>query len=474
MTCAMVPCYDSIRLPIEAWSSRHMSKSAKPLFVCQSCGYQTPKWLGRCPDCGQWNALVEELAESPSRPNHSAVVGQATKIGDICLDPQLRLVSGMTEFDRTLGGGLVPGSLVLIGGDPGIGKSTLVLQAADRLCRSGLKVLYLSGEESSQQIRLRAGRLSVQAESLYVLTGTCLEEIFERLEALTPNLLIVDSIQTVYTKDLSSAPGSVGQVREVTARLLTWAKRTATPVFLVGHVTKEGAIAGPKVLEHMVDTVLYFEGERSHVFRILRAVKNRYGPTNEIGVFEMKDAGLEEVGNPSRIFLEERPEEASGSVVTPCLEGTRPVLVEIQALVGPSPLGMPRRTAVGVDHNRISLLVAVLGKRMGLEMGDQDIFVNVAGGLRVDEPAADLAIVAAMVSSFLDRAVDQHLVVFGEVGLAGEIRGVSQPDLRIKEAAKLGFTRCLLSRSNLESCPSSWGMELKGVESVRGLLDALF
>lgn len=451
-----------------------MAKPSRCVYVCQSCAYQSPKWLGRCPDCGQWNSLVEEKVDpgAPGVPYHAA--GEPQRITAVSLDPQPRLVTGIAEFDRILGGGLVPGSVVLIGGDPGIGKSTLVLQVAERLCRSGLKALYVSGEESPQQIKLRAERLSINAERLFVLAGTCIEELFERMETLKPGLLVVDSIQTVYTNTLASTPGSVGQVREVSARLLRWAKRSGVPVFLVGHVTKEGAIAGPKVLEHIVDTVLYFEGERSHAFRILRAVKNRYGSTNEIGVFEMKDAGLEEVVNPSRIFLEERPEGASGSVVIPCLEGTRPLLVEIQALVGASPLGMPRRTAIGVDHHRISLLVAVLGKRMGLEMGDQDIFVNVAGGLRVDEPAADLAIVCAMISSFLDKAVDKNLVVFGELGLAGEIRGVSQPGLRVKEAAKLGFKRCLLSRSNVAGLSPPKGMELVGVDSVKGLLEALF
>jgi DNA repair protein RadA/Sms len=386
----------------------------------------------------------------------------------------MRLKTGLQEFDRTLGGGIVPGSMVLIGGDPGIGKSTLILQVVARLSRGGLRALYLSGEESPQQIKIRADRLSIHAENLFLLTGTCIEHLFERIDELQPNLLVVDSIQTVYTEALPSAPGSVGQVREVSTRLLNWAKKTGIPTFLIGHVTKDGAIAGPKVLEHLVDTVLYFEGDNSHAFRILRAVKNRYGSTNEIGVFEMKDAGLEEVGNPSRIFLEERPEGASGSIVIPCLEGTRPLLLEIQALVGPSPLGMPRRTASGVDHNRISLLVAVLGKRMGIEMGDQDIFVNVAGGLRVDEPAADLGIVSAMISSFLDRPVDKNLVVFGEVGLAGEIRGVSQPELRIKEAKKLGFTRCLLPKGNLEACSRMEGVELVPVESVRNLMEVLF
>ncbi|UCF56441.1 MAG: DNA repair protein RadA [Deltaproteobacteria bacterium] len=451
-----------------------MVKQSKFVFVCQSCGYQTAKWMGRCLDCGQWNSFVEERAEIEGKRGRSSAVGQPRIIDSISLDPKLRFKTGIIEFDRTLGGGLVPGSLVLIGGDPGIGKSTLVLQVADKLSREGLKALYLSGEESPQQIKMRADRLSIHSENLYVLAGTCLEDLFERMDELRPDLFVVDSIQAIYTDTLPSAPGSVGQVREVSSRILNWAKETNTPTFLIGHVTKEGAIAGPKVLEHLVDTVLYFEGDRSHTFRILRSVKNRYGATNEIGVFEMKETGLEEVGNPSRIFMEERPEGASGSVVIPCLEGTRPVLVEIQALVSPSPLGMPRRAAIGVDHNRISLLVAVLGKRMGMEMGDQDIFVNVAGGLRVDEPAADLGVVSALVSSFLDRPVDRKMVIFGEVGLAGEIRGVSQPELRIKEAKKLGFKKCLLSKSNLEGCGQFDDMELVGVDSVRGLMDKLF
>jgi DNA repair protein RadA/Sms len=451
-----------------------MSKTSRVIYVCQSCGYQAPKWLGKCPDCGQWSSLIEELAAARPKKSSGHDVAEPQTIDAISLNPELRLKSGMGEFDRTLGGGVVPGSLVLIGGDPGIGKSTLLLQVVARLSREGLKVLYLSGEESPQQIKLRAERLAIQSDNLYVLAGTCIENVFEKTEVVKPRLLVIDSIQTIYTDASPSAPGSVGQVRETTSRLLNWAKKTGVPTFLIGHVTKDGAIAGPKVLEHLVDTVLYFEGDSSHAFRILRAVKNRYGSTNEIGVFEMKDTGLYEVGNPSRLFLEERPEGASGSVVIPCLEGTRPLLVEIQALVGPSPLGMPRRTAIGVDHNRISLLVAVLGKRMGIEMGDQDIFVNVAGGLRVDEPAADLAIVSAMISSFLDRPVDKNMIVFGEVGLTGEIRGVSQAELRIKEANKLGFSRCILSRSNLEGCSLTSGMELVGVDSVRSLMDVLF
>ncbi len=451
-----------------------MKKQTKIVFVCQSCGHQTPKWMGRCPDCGQWNSMAEESLAPAGKRGKSSPMGHPQGIDEISFGPELRFKTGIVEFDRTLGGGLVPGSLVLIGGDPGIGKSTLILQVVGRLSGQGLKSLYISGEESPQQIKLRADRLSIHSENLYVLTETSLEHLFERMNELRPDLIVVDSIQTIYTDVLPSAPGSVGQVREVSSRLMNWAKASGTPTFLIGHVTKDGAIAGPKVLEHLVDTVLYIEGDRSHAFRILRSVKNRYGPTNEIGVFEMKDAGLEEVGNPSRIFLEERPADTSGSVVIPCLEGTRPVLVEIQVLVGPSPLGMPRRTAIGVDHNRISLLVAVLGKRMGIEMGDQDIFVNVAGGLKVDEPAADLAIVSALVSSFLERPVDRDSVVFGEIGLAGEIRGVSQPELRIKEARKLGFSRCLLPRSNLESCAPLDGIELVGVHAIKGLMDVLF
>ena len=453
-----------------------MKAKVKTVYVCQSCGSQSPRWMGKCPDCGQWNTLVEERVEKP-KDIGSAKRGHGTEplsLDEIKTGDEDRFVTRIGELDRVLGGGIVAGSVVLIGGDPGIGKSTLVLQMLRQVSEFRGKALYVSGEESPAQIKMRAQRLGVKAENLYVLAETSLDEVLRAADELQPQVIVVDSVQTVYTSELPSAPGSVGQVREVSGRLMLYAKRTGIPTFLVGHVTKDGAIAGPRVLEHIVDTVLYFEGDRGHAFRILRAVKNRFGSTNEIGVFEMKDAGLVEVGNPSRMFLEERPEGASGSVVLPCLEGTRPLLVEIQALVGPSPLGMPRRTAVGVDHNRISLLVAVLGKRMGLEMGDQDIFVNVAGGLRVDEPAADLAMVSAMISSFLDKAVDKRLVVFGEVGLAGEVRGVSRPELRIKESAKLGFTRCLLSRSNLDSCAAPDGMELLGVDSVRGLMDVLF
>jgi DNA repair protein RadA/Sms len=430
--------------------------------------------MGRCTECGQWNSFIEEISEPRDRDGVSSNVGRPQVIDNISIDSEYRLKTGIMEFDRTLGGGLIPGSIILLGGEPGIGKSTLILQVAGGISGQGLKSLYLSGEESLQQIKLRARRLSIHSENLFVVTGNCIEDLFEQIRELNPDLLVVDSIQTIYTNALPSTPGSVGQLREVSARFLRFAKETNTPVFLVGHVTKDGVIAGPKLLEHLVDTVLYFEGDSSHVFRIVRAVKNRYGSTNEIGVFEMKEEGLKEVMNPSRIFLEERQERAAGSVVIPCLEGTRPILVEIQALVGASPFGVPRRTAIGVDHNRVSLLVAVLGKRMGIEMGDQDIFVNVAGGLKVDEPAADLGIVSAMISSFLDKPVSPDMVVFGEIGLAGEVRGVSQPELRIKEAKKLGFNRCLLSDSNKENCVSVSNMKMVGIESVRGLMDVLF
>jgi len=454
-----------------------MSKKEKTCFVCQNCGYEAIKWMGRCPECGQWSSMVEEVRKAPGKETRRAAgsaMGQAERLEAISLAPEMRLKTGLSEFDRTLGGGVVPGSLILIGGDPGIGKSTIILQVMDRLAQQKLRALYLSGEESAQQIKLRAERLGIHSQDLFVMTGTCIEDFLERLGSLKPDIVAVDSIQTMYTEDMASAPGSVGQVREVASRLMGYAKGSGIPVFLVGHVTKDGAIAGPKVLEHLVDTVLYFEGDRGHLFRILRAVKNRYGSTNEIGVFEMTDSGLDAVGNPSRIFLQERPEDVPGSAVISCMEGTRPLLVEIQALVGPSPLGMPRRTAIGVDHNRISLLVAVLGKRLGMELGDQDIFVNVAGGLKVDEPAADLGIVSAMMSSFLNRPISRDLVVFGEVGLAGEVRGVSQPEMRLNEAVKLGFLHAILPKTSLEGLKSPKKMKVSGVGSVQDLYDCLF
>ena len=451
-----------------------MAAKIKSRYVCQNCAYETPKWLGRCPGCEQWGTLLEESETPRGKDAGRTTMSKPECIDAISLSPELRWGTGIAEFDRTLGGGLVPGSLVLIGGDPGIGKSTMILQVLGGFAHRGLKSLYLSGEESMQQIKMRADRLSIQAENLYVMTGTCIEDFFDRAAQLKPDLLAVDSIQTFYTRDVSSPPGSVSQVKETASRLMAFAKSSGIPVFLVGHVTKDGAIAGPKVLEHLVDTVLYFEGDRGHAFRILRAVKNRYGSTNEIGVFEMKGSGLVEVTNPSGIFLAERPEDVPGSAIISCMEGTRPLLVEIQALVNPSPLGMPRRTARGIDQNRISLLVAVLAKRLGMELGDQDIFVNVAGGLKIDEPAADLGIVSAMMSSFLEKYVNRNLVVFGEVGLAGEIRGVGQSDMRMREIGKMGFSACLLPRSNLEGAKLPPGLNPQGIRSIRDLPDYLF
>jgi DNA repair protein RadA/Sms len=446
----------------------------KTLFTCQKCGYQSAKWLGRCPDCDSWNSLVEEVQYkgSPS-PGETGVSAAPVSFTEITGETEMRLPTGIAEFDRVLGGGLVAGSLVLIGGNPGIGKSTLLLQAMDLLAKTAGDVLYVSGEESARQIRLRGGRLGVAAGALYILAETSLEKILAQIHRMKPRAVVVDSIQTVFTAALESAPGSVSQVRESAGRLMLLAKESGIPVLLVGHVTKDGAIAGPRILEHMVDTVLYFEGDTGHPFRILRAVKNRFGSTNEIGVFEMQDAGLVEVKNPSELFLAERPLGVSGSVVTAAIEGSRPLLVEMQALVTGSPLGMPRRTTIGVDHNRLALLVAVLEKKVGLSLTGQDIFLNVAGGVKLNEPAADLGMVAAVASSHLDKTVDPHCLVIGEVGLAGEVRGITQPELRIKEAAKFGFRRCFLPAGNLKQVKVK-GMELVGVRTVEEALAGIF
>ncbi len=448
----------------------------KTIFVCQNCGYKAPKWLGRCPDCGAWNSLVEELTERDNRDRgkRGSFLDRPQRIDTIPLDKEGRDKTGMSEFDRTLGGGVVPGSLVLIGGDPGIGKSTLILQVVQRLAQQGHRALYISGEESVQQIKMRAQRISADSSELYLLSGTCLEDLIDRLDELAPRIIVIDSIQTIYTESLGSAPGSIGQVREVTSRLMNLAKGSGRAIFLIGHVTKDGAIAGPKVLEHLVDTVLYFEGDGSHMYRILRAVKNRYGPTNEIGVFEMSDNGLEEVGNPSKIFLEERAIDVSGSVVISCMEGSRPLLVEMQALVCTSSLAIPRRTTIGVDPNRVSLLAAVLAKRGGVALSDKDIFLNVAGGIKIDEPAIDLGIISTTASSFLNKPIPRKTITFGEVGLSGEVRGVSQTEVRLKEAVKLGFSRCLLSKKSIKTLKSTVDMELIGVSSVTELLEALF
>ncbi|HUU39628.1 MAG TPA: DNA repair protein RadA [Desulfatiglandales bacterium] len=452
-----------------------MSKP-KTIFICQNCGYQAPKWLGRCPDCGAWNSFAEELTEishhDKGRDRH--ILGMPQRIDTVTIDKEVRHKTGISEFDRTLGGGVVPGSLILIGGDPGIGKSTLILQVMQRLAQQGLKTLYISGEESVQQIKIRAQRISADSSQLYLLSGTCLEDLVPRLDELAPQAVVIDSIQTIYTESMGSAPGSIGQVREVTVRLMNLAKNSGKALFLIGHVTKDGAIAGPKALEHLVDTVLYFEGDGSHSYRILRAVKNRFGPTNEIGVFEMMDNGLKEVGNPSQIFLAERSSDVSGSVVVPCMEGSRPLLVEMQALVCSSSLAIPRRTTIGVDPNRVSVLVAVLSKRGGVNLSNKDIFINVAGGIKIDEPAVDLGIISTTASSFLNKPISRNTVTFGEVGLSGEIRGVNQAELRLKEAKKLGFSRCLVPKKSIQSLKGKFDMEIIGVSSVTELLEALF
>jgi len=408
------------------------------------------------------------------RERRQPALDKPRRIDSISTDKEIRHNTGLHEFDRTLGGGVVPGSLVLVGGDPGIGKSTLILQAAQKLAQHGLKTLYVSGEESVQQIKMRADRLAADAHELYLLAGTCLEDVIERMEELDPRIIVVDSIQTVFTESLSSAPGSIGQVREVTSRLMNVAKGSGRAIFLIGHVTKDGAIAGPKALEHLVDTVLYFEGDGAHMYRILRSVKNRFGPTNEIGVFEMQDRGLQEVGNPSNIFLEERENDVSGSIVVSSMEGSRPLLVEMQALVCNSYLAMPRRTTIGVDQNRVSVLVAVLAKRGGVALSDKDIFINVAGGIKIDEPAVDLGIIAAAASSFLNKPIQRNTFTFGEVGLSGEIRGVGHTELRLKEAMKLGFSRCVLAQKSLKALKNKPDMKLIGVSTVQEALEVLF
>jgi DNA repair protein RadA/Sms len=451
----------------------------KTKFFCQHCGHEEYKWVGKCPGCGTWNTMVEELVtkeaaransfggswlENPAKPQ---------PITEIGLAEDARLNTGSRELDRVLGGGIVPGSLVLVGGDPGIGKSTLLLQAANAVSLLNGPVLYATGEESDRQIGMRAQRLGTLASQLFVLAETNLGLIEGHLATIRPRVLIIDSIQTVFREDVSSAPGSVGQVRECTAQLLRMAKNSGTAVFLVGHVTKEGAIAGPRVLEHMVDTVLYFEGERHNSFRVLRAVKNRFGSTNEIGIFEMTEGGLQEVSNPSEMFMAQRPKGEAGSVVTVSLEGTRPVLVEIQALVTPTTFGMPRRMTAGVDFNRVVLIAAVLEKRVGLHLGNQDIYVNVAGGVKLAEPAVDMGIALALASSFKDRSLDPGLVVIGEIGLTGEVRAVSHLEKRVLEVAKLGFTSCIVPAVNTGKIQVK-GMQIISTDSVQQALDEAF
>lgn len=433
--------------------------------------------MGKCPACNEWNAFIEEEASGlPGDSRYAALQSNEIplSIDAIEADEKERIETKVLELDRVLGGGIVEGSAILVGGDPGIGKSTLLLQMLQKLAEQGRNVLYVSGEESARQIKLRGLRIGAGSKNLLILVETALDNILQHLQKVSPDVAVIDSVQTVYSSSLGSAPGSVGQVRETAGRLILFAKKTGISIFLVGHVTKDGAIAGPKVLEHMVDTVLYFEGDSGHAYRIVRGIKNRFGPSNEIGVFEMRDSGLTEVGNPSAFFLSDRPDSASGSAVVPSMEGTRPILVEIQALVSPSTLGMPRRTSIGVDSNRVSLLVAVLDRICGLHLGSHDIFLNVAGGIRVDEPAVDLGIVAAMASSFLNRPIFPGTVVFGEVGLTGEVRGIAQMLLRIREATRMGFTRCILPRALSQEISDSSGMELCRVGNLGELLENLF
>ena len=453
---------------------RYICLKKETLFVCQNCGHQTGKWLGKCPECGEWNSLVEEKAQPTRRNGFKLRDVSAVPFTEIEPQDDVRILSGVTEFDRVLGGGIVPGTLVLIGGDPGIGKSTLLLQVADKLSGTGSIVLYISGEESERQIKLRGERLAVEAKNVFILPETNLENIINEVERLKPGAIIVDSIQTVFSSAMESAPGSVSQVREVAHQFLLLAKNRGIPIFLIGHITKDGAIAGPKVLEHIVDTVLYFEGERHHNHRIVRAVKNRFGAANEVGVFEMTGAGLRPVANPSQMFLQERPQNVAGSVVTACMEGTRPLLVEIQALVSGTKYGTGRRMTQGLDQNRVALLIAMLEKRAGLQLTGDDVFVNIAGGLEVDEPAVDLGVVTAIVSSFKNLTIDPHTAVFGEIGLTGEVRGAMQASVRAREAQALGFKKIVLPASNVPGLERLLGVRIVGVKSVDEALDELF
>ena len=443
---------------------------AKTIFECQNCGAQSPRWVGRCPECQKWNTYVEEkIASEPTRATAITTFNnkssEAIPLRQIDGSNGNHIPIGIPELDRVLGNGYVPGGVTLIGGDPGIGKSTIVMQALHKLSKSGKETLYISGEESLSQIRLRAERMSMADSNMRILTENCTENIIANIKKVKPSIVVIDSIQTMYTNNLTSAPGTIGQVRESAAMLASLAKGMNVATFIVGHVTKDGSIAGPKVLEHMVDTVLYFEGERGHSFRILRTIKNRFGSTNEIGVFEMTGAGLHEVPDPSGIFLAEKPKHAAGSVVTATLEGTRPMLLELQALVSPSNLGTPRRTSIGIDGNRIALLVAVLEKNQDVDLKGYDIFMNVAGGIRIGEPSSDLGVIAAIHSSYRNKPVDYKTLIIGEVGLAGEVRTVSGLDSRLKEAEKMGFERAIVPKSALKT-KFRFKMELFGCASV--------
>jgi DNA repair protein RadA/Sms len=459
-----------------------MPKGKTTVFFCQECGYESSKWMGQCPACREWNTFVEETIDKKSAAKGGRVAAKTTEaktvpLSQIEMTQDKRMSTDMKELDRVLGGGIVQGSLVLVGGDPGIGKSTLLLQVCRNLSEKGVRVLYISGEESLQQIKIRAERIGTFGDSLALLCETNLDTIKSVIDREKPQIVIIDSIQTMYNEEVSSAPGSVSQVRESTGVFMQIAKGMGISIFIVGHVTKEGVVAGPRVLEHMVDTVLYFEGDRHAAYRILRGVKNRFGSTNEIGVFEMRQNGLMEVENPSEYMLSGKPEGASGSVVACSMEGTRPILVEVQALVCHSNFGIPRRTAAGTDFNRVNLLMAVLEKRLGLKLGDCDAYVNIAGGVKMNEPAIDLGIVLAIISSYRERPIDEKTICFGEVGLSGEVRAVSMAEQRVTEAKKLGFNECILPQVSLDSMKDSGtvpkGIRLTGVRSVKDAMDAI-
>ena len=452
-----------------------MAKAKKTIFFCQNCGHEESKWLGQCPACREWNTFVEEKITlvKGAAAGKSVREGEVVTLSSVRTDGEERIKTDIQELDRVLGGGIVPGSLVLVGGDPGIGKSTLLLQVCQKLSEKKESVLYISGEESLKQIKLRADRMGKFSEDLLLLCETNLETIRQTIERQKPHLAIIDSIQTMYSEEIGSAPGSVSQVREATNTFMQLAKGLGISIFIVGHVTKEGTVAGPRVLEHMVDTVLYFEGDRHASYRILRGVKNRFGSTNEIGVFEMRQTGLEEVANPSEFMLSGKPENASGSVVACSMEGTRPILMEIQALVCASNFGFPRRTAAGTDYNRVNLLMAVLEKRMGLPLSNYDAYVNIAGGIRMNEPAVDLGIVMAIFSSYKNRPVPEDMIVFGEVGLSGEVRAVSMPEQRVSEAKKLGFKTCVIPSVSENAVKNIEGIRVIGVRSVSEAIQLL-
>lgn len=447
----------------------------KTIFICQSCGSNFPKWMGKCPDCGSWNSLVEEKVSKKKEKRYERKEMRVTPLplSQVKFGEEDRIKSGIEELDRVLGGGIVKDSVVLVGGDPGIGKSTLLLQASQKVAESLGRVLYVTGEESLKQVKLRALRMGIDTAKIEILTETDLDSVIDTLEGNPPFMAVIDSIQTTYSPDLESAPGSISQIRECASRLISFAKGRGVAVFLVGHVTKDGSLAGPRVLEHMVDTVLYFEGEKNYAYRILRSVKNRFGSSNEIGVFQMEEVGLVEVNNPSEIFLSELGEGISGSVVVCSLEGSRSLLVELQALVSPTVYGMPQRVCSGIDYKRLSLLLAILEKRENLRVSSTDVFVNVAGGVWIDEPAIDLGIVTAVVSNYKDIPVRKDTLIIGEVGLGGEVRSINQIEKRIKEGERLGFKRCVIPEGNYRNLKGSFKTEITGVKSVKEALTTL-